>query len=120
MPGGRLMRRLGVALALALVAAAGCDVCGLIQQDVVVPADDPELGSLVDACRNATPITDPACAEAERLMPANDTCACLPLCRRVFEIVNPDPHRPALTKCGLVVDAQNQAHVTIEYRSVCE
>ena len=111
------MRRLVLALAALATLAAGCDVCGLIDQEVVVAPDDPDLGGLISDCRNGVPpATAPAC-KADLTAAIN--CACLPLCARVYAIVDPDPHRAALQRCTFGVDSTGQARIEIEYRSVC-
>jgi hypothetical protein len=113
-----LRQALALALALGMV-TPGCDVCGLIEQQVVVPADDPDLAPLIADCQ--TPASSTACPTVAGRPGAGDaTCACLPLCKRVFAIVDPDPHPPSLQECRLVVDDKGLAHVTIEYRSVCQ
>lgn len=118
------MSRSLAALALLAVLAAGCTVCGLIDQEVVVAADDPELGPLISDCMNGVPPpADFPCAAAPKLAasPPGSACACLPLCERVLAIVNPDPNRPALQRCAFSLDAtKGQARVEIEYRSVCQ
>jgi hypothetical protein len=107
-------------LLLAAIATlgAGCDVCGLIDQDVIVAPDDPDLGGLISDCRDGVPpATAPTCQPDVN---APIDCACVPLCERVYAIVNPDPHRPSLQRCTFGMDAMGRAQIEIEYRSVCE
>jgi hypothetical protein len=112
-------RRFVRALAVMVAVAAGCDVCGLVDQEIVVAADDPELGALISDCRDG--VVSPPEAMCEEAPAANGiSCACRPLCARVFAIVDADPHPPALRTCVLEIDAQDQARITIEYRSVCQ
>jgi hypothetical protein len=116
--------RLLVILAALGVLAAGCTVCGLINQDIVVDSNDPDLGGLISDCMNDVPppssfvcLPQPKTATTAPAI----VCACLPLCERVFAIVNPDPKRPPLQKCSMFIDSiTKQAHVGIEYRSVCQ
>jgi hypothetical protein len=117
------MRPIVLALALLAVMTAGCDTCGLIDQQIIVAADDPELGSLIADCqKGVAPPTDPTCRPPPPEPSSSPTidCACLPLCSRVYEIVDPDPQRNPLVGCGLSIDSMGPANITIEYRSRCE
>jgi hypothetical protein len=114
------MRRARAWMLAALTTVAGCDVCGLISQQVVVPADDPDLAALIADCTGkSVPPTTGACMQDPGLYP-KIICRCLPLCQRVYEIVDPDPHRAALEWCSGSVDTKGEAHVYIGYRSQCE
>jgi hypothetical protein len=115
------MHKLLLALTAATMAATmmSCDVCGLIQQQIIVAADDPDLAGLVADCKNGvSPPAGSTCVPSSA-PGAKINCACLPLCQRVFEIVYPDPHRPSLEGCAASVDAQGGARINIEYRSIC-
>jgi hypothetical protein len=112
------MRRL--LLALTAAAMMSCDVCGLIQQEIVVAADDPDLGGLIADCQNGVPSPTSAMCVMPTGPAAKVFCPCLPLCQRVYAIVDPDLQRPPLEGCSAFVDAQGQARITIEYRSRCQ
>lgn len=103
------MTRAGAVLA-ALALTGGCDTCGLIRQQVSVTPDE-ELAPLTAACAAALPKGYVAVqAQVE---------GCLPLCRRIYEIVDPDPKRPALERCLAAPAADGRWAVTIEYRTPC-
>jgi len=113
-------RALALTLMLAVLTPPSCDVCGLIDQRIFVAVDDPELGGLIADCRDGVqPATEPTCV-GPRDSSGQFSCACLLLCRRVFEIVYADPHRPGLERCAVGFDDQARAEVTIEYRSACQ
>jgi hypothetical protein len=112
-----------LALALFGTLASGCDTCGLIEQQIIVAADDPELGGLISDCEKGVPApADLMCTWPRPAQSTNPTidCSCLPLCERVYAIVNADPQRPPLVGCNFSLDPMGRADVRIEYRSRCE
>jgi hypothetical protein len=115
--------RASVLIAALSLLAAGCSVCGLVDQEIVVAPDDPELGPLISDCMNGVPPPpDVACVSPPPSATSSPAivCACLPLCERVFAIVDPAPNRPSLQKCTFSIDSMQQARIAIEYRSVCQ
>jgi hypothetical protein len=116
------MRRLRLlALAALWLGAGGCDICGLIDQEIIVALGDPDLSGLIADCTGGVqPSAELRCPgrsvvrEAGRII----TCACLPLCERAYGIVNADPRRPELQGCTVTVG--DEVRIEIVYRSVCK
>jgi len=87
--------------ALAAVALAGCDECGKVHQSVFIASPDPSLQALVDSCRaGGLPAAVPCSRVTPGLKPAAD-CACLPLCRRVLELVDQFSGSETLMDCQM-------------------
>jgi hypothetical protein len=76
-----------LASCVVFVAFLGCTPCPKISQHVTVLSADPELLPLFEACRSNRPPTGESCPVRLRDAAAAD-CACLPLCRRVLEIID--------------------------------
>ena len=118
------MRRALLVLAALAGASGGCDVCGLIDQHVYVAPDDPDLGAdLADCMNGVPPLGDPGCIPSSSVDSGGDEttgCACLPLCERLYAIINPNPNRPPLVGCAFDSSDGTWAGIEIEYQSTCQ
>jgi hypothetical protein len=99
---------LGACLVFCL-AFAGCDACGNVHQSVFIPSPDPSLQALVDGCRAGVPpagtVCSPPHADASPIIVDRKpvaSCACLPLCLRVLELIDQFAGRETLMDCQVV------------------
>lgn len=118
---GLTVARALLAVAVALVAGCGCPK---IHQEVFVSDPDPELQALVDACNAHVPIQNDPCLalSATTTTPPPIACGCLPLCKRVLEIIDQFSGSEELQSCDVnnSADGGNAVAVTVTYRpSTC-
>jgi hypothetical protein len=109
-------------LAAGLAALAGCGDCALIRQAVFVGNPDPQLQTLVDACRAHVSTPDQTCDEAGSSVPSHQSvpCGCRPLCGRVLEIIDQFQGAEDLEACSVAAGANGGVVVTVSYRpSTC-
>jgi hypothetical protein len=114
-------------LALGFVAAfgltlAGC-ACSKIRQSVFIPDADPDTQVLIETCRAHLPTPGETCElpEGKTYLPVD--CGCLPLCRRVLELIDQFSGTERLEEChvGFALDGGTGATVSVTYRpSMCE
>jgi hypothetical protein len=107
-------------LAALWIVAGGCDVCGLVDQEIIVGLGDPDLSGLIADCTGGVqPPAELRCPgrSVVREVGTIIDCACLPLCERAYGIVNADPRRPELQGCTVTVG--NEVRIEIMYRSAC-
>jgi len=87
-------------VALAAVALAACDECSKVHQSVFIDAPDPSLQALVDSCRaGGLPHAVPCSSVMLSSKPTTKSCACLPLCQRVLELVDQFSGSETLMDC---------------------
>jgi hypothetical protein len=103
-----MTRRCMVAMAVMAVLATatglgGCE-CPQIQQDVYVATPDATLAPLVEACRSGVPAAGQSCPSSTKVKTAV-SCACLPLCRRVMELIDQFSGDETLISCVLLRSA---------------
>lgn len=100
----------------------GCvDDCPLVRQQVFVVNAEPDLQGLIDECR-ATRLGSHETCQGQTSS-SQIVCGCLPLCRRLLEIIDQFPGEEAISGCELslvpTVDAGAQsraAEVVVTYR----
>jgi hypothetical protein len=82
------------------VAVAGCEGrCGKIDQSVVIASPDSELQALIDPCVARTPAPGETCPPSGSTAYPAIQCGCLPLCRRVLEIIDQFPGPESIEDC---------------------
>lgn len=107
---GLTSRALARVSARAVLATAtfltGCE-CPRIQQDVYIATPDAMLAPLIEACRSGIPPGGQTCASSS-LPHTNISCPCLPLCRRVMELIDQFSGDETLLSCQLLRNGSGQ------------
>ena len=112
------MRTLRLWPLLSCLVASGCLPCPRIEQQVTILSADQTLLPLLEACRS-NPRGFPCIPTSDDDRPAPVACACMPLCRRVLEIVDQFQGPETIEDCHLypLPDAGMEgAIVSIRYR----
>ena len=121
---GRAVAVVALAAAVSL-ALSGCE-CSKVRQEVLIASPDAELQTLIVACSTHMPAPGERCDSlfgdasvfGDASMPVD--CACLPLCRRVLQIIDQFPGAEKIFDCQVIFPQEGGARVTVTYRpSTC-
>ena len=99
---GRPAVAVAVLALLAFGGAGGCD-CPQIRQQVFIATPDATLAPLVEACRMGVAPAGQSCPAPRLETQMSVSCPCLPLCRRVMELIDQFSGGETLISCDLHV-----------------